>query len=112
MPKGQLSIKESFGKLIPLSRSSPKWKSLTNAVCQFLARDIVPIDTVKDAGFRNILKVFEPIYILSDRFTFSRHYVPELYQKQKTKICEQMTSGLRYFTITTDCWSSRANHVF
>ena len=81
LPKGQLSIKESFSKLIPLSRSSPRWKSLTNAVCQFLAKDFVPIDTVtvQDSGFRNMLNVFEPRYSLPDRTTFSRHYLPALY---------------------------------
>jgi len=65
-PKGQLSIEESFGKLVPLSRSSTRWKSLTNAVCQFLARDLVPIDTVNDTGFWSMLKVFEPRYVLPD----------------------------------------------
>jgi len=33
LPKRQLSIKESFGKLVPLSRSSTRRKSLANAVC-------------------------------------------------------------------------------
>jgi len=39
--------------------------------------------------------------------------LPDLYHKEKTtKISEQMASGLKYFAITTDCWSSRANHSF
>lgn len=112
IPKGQLSIKESFGKLQPLSRSCPRWKSLTNAVCQFLAQDLVPIDTVNDAGFRRMLNVFEPRYVLPDRTTFSRHYLPDLYQKERAKVTEQIALGLKYFAITTDCWSSRANHSF
>ena len=60
LPKGQASIEESFGKLLSLSHSSARWKSLTNTVCQFLARDLVPIDTLNDTGFWNTLKVFEP----------------------------------------------------
>jgi len=66
LPKGQTSIEESFGKLLLLAHSSTRWKSLTTAVCQFLARDLVPIDTVNDTGFRNMLKVFEPRYTPPD----------------------------------------------
>ena len=112
LPKGQPSIEESFGKMMPLVHSSTRWKKLTSAVCQFLARDLVPIDTVNDTGFRNMLKVFEPRYTLPDRTTFSRHYLPSLYQKQKAIVSEQMASGLKYFSITTDCWTSRAQHSF
>ena len=56
-----------------------------------------------------MLNVFEPKYVLPDRTTFSRHYLPDLYQKEKTKVTEQMAAGLKYFAITMDCWSSRAN---
>ena len=108
LPRGQLSIAESFGKVMPLTQSSTRWKRLTSAVCQFLAKDLVPID----AGFWSMLKVFEPRYTFPDRTTFSRHYLPSLYQKQKALVFEQMASGLKYFALTTDCWTSRAQHSF
>ena len=38
--KDQLSIKDSFKKLTPMSRSSSRWKALTNSVCYFLAKDL------------------------------------------------------------------------
>ena len=112
LPRGQLSIAESFGKVMPLTHSFTRWKRFTSAVCQFLAKDLVPIDTVNDAGFRSMLKVFDPRYTLPDRTTFSRHYLPSLYQKQKALVFEQMASGLKYFALTTDCWTSRAQHSF
>ena len=56
--KEQPSIEESFGKMIPLAQSSTRWKNLTSAVSQFVARDLIPIDTVNDPGFRKMLKVF------------------------------------------------------
>ena len=113
LPRGQLSIEESFGKMMPLAQSSIRWKNLTSAVSQFLARDLVPIiDTVNDPGFRKMLKVFEPRYALPDWTTFSRHYLPSLYHKQKAMVSKKMASGLNYFAITTDCWTSRAQHSF
>ena len=63
-------------------------------------------------GFRWMLNVFEPKYVLSDRTTFSRHYLPYLYQKEKGKVTEKIASSLKYFAMTTDCWSSRPNHSF
>ena len=44
LPKGQSSIEESFGKMMPLAQSSTRWKDLTSAISQLLARDLVPID--------------------------------------------------------------------
>ena len=59
-----------------------------------------------------MLKVFKPRYVVPDQITFSRHYLPSLYHKQKAIVIEKTASGLKYFAITTDCWTSRAQHSF
>ena len=71
--KDQLSIEDSFMKLTPMSRSSSRWKALTNSVCYFLAKDLHLLSTVNDQGFLHKLKIFEPRYTPPDRTTFSRH---------------------------------------
>ena len=58
---------------------------------------VILIDTVNDTGFQRMLNAFEPKYVLPDRTTFSRHHLPNLYQKAKGKVTEQITSGLKYF---------------
>ena len=95
LPKDQLSIEDFFKKLTPLSRSSSRWKVLTNSVCYFLAKDLRPLSTLNDHGFLHMLKVFEPRYTPPDRTTFSRHYLPELYAKEREKICKQTSDGLQ-----------------
>ena len=110
--KDQLSIEDSFKKLTPMSRSSSRWKALTNSVCYFLAKDLHPSFTVKDQRFLHMLKVFKPRYTPPDRTTFSQHYLPELYTKEREKICKQMIDGLQWYAITCDGWSSRANHSY
>ena len=112
LPKNQLSIEDSFKKLTPLSRSSSRWKVLTNSVCYFLAKDLHPLSTVNDQGFLNMLKVFEPRYTPPDRTTFSRHYLPELYTKEREKICKQTSDCLQWYAVTCDGWSSKANHSY
>ena len=88
LPKDQLSIRDSFKKLTPLPRSSSRWKALTNSVCYFLAKDLHPLSTVNDKGFLHMLKEFEPRYSPPDRTTITRHYLLELYAKEKEKICK------------------------
>ena len=48
---GQSSIEDSFKRMTPLSRSSSRWKVLTNAVCYLVAKDQHPMATVNDPGF-------------------------------------------------------------
>ena len=60
----------------------------------------------------NMFKVFEPRYTPPDRTTFSRHYLPELYTKEREKICKQTSDGLQWYAVTCDGWSSRANHSY
>ena len=112
LPKDQLSIRDSFKKLTPLPRSSSRWKALTNSVCYFLAKDLHPLSTVNDKGFLHMLKEFEPRYSPPDRTTITRHYLPELYAKEKEKICKPISGGLQWYAVTCDGWSSRANHSY
>ena len=113
---GQSSIEDSFKRMTPLSRSSSRWKALINAVCYFVAKDQHPVATVNDPGFIRMLKIFEPRYIIPDRTTFSRHYLPHLYEKEKEKVLQQMKAGhghgLEWYAVTTDGWSSQANNSY
>jgi len=59
LPTGHPLIHDSFKKLTPLWSSS-RWKTLTNSVCYFLAKDLHPLSTVNDPGFLHMLKIFEP----------------------------------------------------
>jgi len=108
----QRSITSAFQQASAISRSSSRWRALTDSVCYCLAKDMLPFDAVTDPGFRHMLHTFEPRYIPPDRTTIARHYMPELYEREKEKVVSAMASGLQHFAITTDGWSSRANHSY
>ena len=38
--------------------------------------------------------------------------MPEIHEKVKSKMTEAMQRGLTYFSLTTDAWTSRANHSY
>ena len=108
----QTSITEAFQHLEPLSTSSKRWKMLNKSVCRCIAKDMLPISIVNNIGFRAMLHTFEPKYVLPDRKTFCQHYIPEMYEDERTKIVKAMEHGLKYFPLTSDGWTSRANHSY
>ena len=67
----QLRLPGLFAGQFPLQKSNPHWRKLTDSVCYFLAKDMLPFDTVNDPGFRHMINVFEPRYIPPDRKTIS-----------------------------------------
>ena len=67
---------------------------------------MLPFDAVTDPGFRHMLPTFEP------RYTITRHYMPELYECVKAKVADAMASGMQYFAVTSDGWSSQASHSY
>jgi len=86
-----------------------------------MAIDYQPYSVVENRGFRELMAVVEPRYQLPSRTTFSRHLLPELYNKTKQALVRRITSdlvgpgddadpcsGCPAFSFTTDCWTSSA----
>ena len=107
----QATIDVLFEKATPMERSSPRWNDLTHSVCYFLAKDMQPIDTVNDLGFRTMLKKFEPRYVPPDRKTLSTNYLPRLYQAETDRV-KKALSPVTSYACTTVMWTSRAKHAY
>ena len=75
----QCTIKHSFELASPMPRSSAKWKALTHSICYCITKDMLPIITVNDSGFRNMLS---PRYTPPDRTTFARNYIPATHEHE------------------------------
>lgn len=59
-----------------------------------------PLQTVEDAGFRNLLHTIEPRYIPPSRKTLRMNYLPSLYEQERKKISEKV-SAIDYIALTT-----------
>ena len=108
----QPSITEAFHQVEPLPRSSKRWKQLNNSVCLCIAKDMLPVSITSKACFLNTLHTFEPRFVLPDRKTLTQHYLPELYESERARIATALKCSLKYFLLTTDGWTSRANHSY
>ena len=107
----QLSVEDSFLHSTPMASSSPRWNQLTQSVCYFIAKDMQPIDTVNDTGFRKMLKKFEPRYIPPDWKTISSKYLPQMFETAKDRV-KNLLNHATYYACTTDLWTSRAQHAY
>ena len=75
-----------------LLRLSTQWNQLTEAVCYFVAKDMQPLDTVNDTGFRKMIHEFEPHYTPPDRKTTATHYLPWMFENEEKCIKETVGS--------------------
>ena len=107
----QKQLKESFVAHAPLSHSTTRWKKLTEAVCYYIANDMLPLDTVSGEGFLHMIKEFEPRYNPPGRKALTTNYLPSLYQREMDRVKASLGDATS-FAMTTDIWSSRANDSY
>ena len=107
----QKQLKESFVAHASLSHSTTRWKKLTEAVCYYIAKDMLPLDTVSSEGFLHMIKEFEPRYNPPGRKALTTNYLPSLYQQEMDRVKASLGDATS-FAVTTDIWSSRANDSY
>ena len=110
-PAGHRSITEALQNMTPIPRSSPLWNQLMEAICYFLAKDVQPMDTINDTGFRKMIHKFEPRYLPPDRKTLATHYLPQMFETEKKRVADLMHS-VEHFAVATDLWTSRTKHAY
>ena len=89
-----------------LPHNSTRAMELTDALLEFIARDLRPVSVVDGHGFLNLMEKAEPRYSVPCRRT-----VMTGLEKKYTELKRQvrgLLSGQRCVTLTTDMWTSRA----
>ena len=76
----------------------------------FIIKDMQPLDTIDDKGFRHMFQTFEPRYTLPSRKTISTKQLPELYESEVARV-KSITQTANSFALTTDIWTSRTNYA-
>ena len=69
----QTQLKDSFSAHSPLPRNTMRWKKLTESVCYYIAKDMLPLDTVSGEGFLRMVIEFEPRYSPTGRKALTNH---------------------------------------
>jgi len=85
LSKGQPSTGRVIWKIVISSTQFCTVEEFNYCCVPVFGKRSCTINTVNDARFRNMLKVFEPRYTPPNPTTFSRRYLPSLYHKDKAK---------------------------
>ncbi|CAI5689852.1 unnamed protein product [Oreochromis niloticus] len=101
----QTTLQNSYTRAVPHDRKSEKWEG-TKAVAYHIAKDMVPISTVEQEGFIQLLKTLDRRYQLPSRKYFTREALPKMYTEVRETLTAQLTK-VSHFTLTTDMWSRR-----
>ena len=88
--KKQSKVDDLFNKKAHWSSSHPNAIAITNSVGRMLALDMLPYDFVEGRGFKELMKLMEPQYLVPSRTTFSRSFVPELYCSVKQETANEI----------------------
>ncbi|XP_026284719.2 zinc finger BED domain-containing protein 4-like [Frankliniella occidentalis] len=113
--KGQPSITDAFKKVTTFPRDNKQAKKITRKILEMIALDYQPISIVEDKGFRALINLLEPRYVLPSRKWLSGKGLPDLYQEIRGKIQEEIDGDLSAITslsFTVDGWSSRSKEGY
>lgn len=75
----QTSITQTLYGASPYPSSSQRHKDITKAITYYLAKDMAPINTVKNKGFKAMIQTLDKRYSLPSRNYFSSVALPGLY---------------------------------
>lgn len=104
-PARQLALAESFERRHKYKRDSVKWRTLTDSVTRFIAKEMQPFNTVDKPAFQEMLYKFDKQYDLPGKTYISKTAIPKLYNSVKGDILKEL-SEVDFFSLTTDMWSS------
>ncbi|XP_076836729.1 E3 SUMO-protein ligase ZBED1-like [Brachyhypopomus gauderio] len=102
----QTTLQNSFTCAVPYEKKSEKWGDITKAVAYHIAKDMVPISTVEQKGFVQLIKTLDQRYQLPSRNYFAREVLPKMYTEVGESLAGQLAK-VPHFALTTDMWSSR-----
>ncbi|XP_046873310.1 E3 SUMO-protein ligase ZBED1-like [Hypomesus transpacificus] len=102
----------TMSAFVPYEQTSKRHKDITNAITYCIAKDMQPISTVEKQGFKKLIKILDPRYVLPGRKYFSHTALPKMYAECREKVEEALQRDLTYFASTTDLWSSRTSEPY
>ncbi len=107
----QTTIDQSFTNATSYGKTSKRHKELTDAVTRFLAKDMMPVNTVSKEGFVGLINKLDLRYQLPSRNNFSHAAIPQMYDTCVKTVSSELRQ-LDFYASTTDLWSSRTTEPY
>ncbi|XP_065105792.2 E3 SUMO-protein ligase ZBED1-like [Paramisgurnus dabryanus] len=107
----QQSISQSFASVTPYETTSKRHKEITEAITRYLAKDMMPINTVTKPGFVSLITKLDRRYQIPSRTYFSQVAIPKMYDVFRENVKSEL-SKVENYACTTDLWSSRTTKPY
>ena len=91
--------------------NSKRAQLITRHVGLVIAKDLRPYSVVENSGFKHLVNVLDPKYVLPSRPHFSQVVIPELYSETKAAVQDDLDKALSV-ALTTDGWTSRSTESY
>lgn len=102
----QASLTDMFESITPYERDKKRHREITQAIAEFIGKDMMPLNTVTKVGFTALVKTLDKRYSMPSRTYFSQVAIPELYKTCRQRVAAKLKTA-KFFATTTDMWSSR-----
>lgn len=107
-PMNQPTVLEAFEKQRKFKQTDKKQADITQKITKFMVKGFHSFTIVEEPYFKNLIEHLEPRYNMVTRKTISNVIIPNLYDKTKMEVLEEL-KNIEYFALTTDMWTSTAN---
>ena len=81
--------------------TSQRHDEITDVITFYLAKDMCPINTVSNEGFKSMVKILDKKYVIPLRNEFCKMALPALHKKCRGEIEREITA-VEYFAMTTE----------
>jgi len=105
----QLSLMEYGDRVWPWRINDEHAQRIHRRVGLMIAMDCLSFSTVDDEGFVGLITELEPRYTLPSRKYFTENVIANIYKDLKDKVSGAVSS-IKYFSFTTDAWSTCVNN--
>ncbi|CAG4958463.1 unnamed protein product [Colias eurytheme] len=106
--KKQASLKEIWEKRTTYENDDPRAVKITYLIAEQVCLDMEPLNLVNKKGYRRLLSELVPRYNIISRTHLTEKILPDINERVKIKLKEQLTKT-PYLSVTTDMWTSDAS---
>lgn len=111
--KRQVTLQQFSQATKPFTGDHPKQIAMTRKIAKMVCHDMQPLSILDDEGFRDLLKVAEPRYVIPSRKTMTNNIIPDMYNHRRQQIKAELSSDKMVgLALTTDGWTSCTNQSY
>ena len=88
------------------SSDHPRAQAISTAIGEMMALDCQPFSIVEDEGFKRLMKLVAPKYVLPSRRHFAETVLTDMYDSLRKKVEKSLSSSCNFLALTTDVWSA------